>query len=943
MNCSSNDGNSIKLRPIAGGTIFVFNSEQYGMFKTVSDRINKLKEDQEKNFIPMKVESLVAFGPFDRVIRLDVDDFCLVNTISSLPGISSQQIQCAYSVWSSHQEDANEKYFKPFCIITQLKIHNHLILRSGPEIEEAIAGLLSECLKEYVSEDVKIELMATLGWEEYFIFIRNYNGYLSLFRPIIEKIRGLTLYDLKYSLESKNRIFNFGNFEKIELNRKHIFLTTYSTPCYSLELSHSLEENFVRMLEEKGPQSLLSCDEVMKCSTLFNNVKLPSGKVLPEYFGNEKVSASLRLSIKPGHLKEVRKIISEVLGTYDERVCNKFFSIGRYDVYPWLAATRSCKELVIMFELLMFSLSGNLRGEEKYSEFMKRSQFYNSFTIISYIEEEKPQLKDSEEKGNEVKWESKHLMNEGGFVSQLEKLSLGYKGGVSIDEAFKKERKGSFILSKILPSSITIGLSRIFSLFDSCITDRFTCDSFIDMYPFMYRVREIIDTLEIDLSGTSGDDPLLSFSTNKGGNKKISLPESKKIARANSYALVKVFYDAIQRFYQGFSHRYLSSYPMMDKNETGVDFSGRLHRILSAVTGMQNLLLDDMDCHLKKGFTIISPYPHIRIYRDSFNVTEANVFHLFQPEIFYSMYHEIMHTFISADELSNLRNRLNELIEIFPNQLPGETIERIKLIFQEIAGDIILLKNGFYSNFKLYSFWYWLLLIQSKKDFDSHIILRFLLLSALEDIESRKIIFEFSDKEDTFEIRKPEVLINIFKRLISRLDYPKGIEYIINENIKVFFDSSNTEKNLIRTLGLFVFLLPTLESIHPFVISVLNQYVYPPDVIDNNIDQLYEKMPLRPEILTVGEKEKRQKSSIRMFRGILTFIYENRKHLICDSDSILNFSPSEVALRAKLFHFRIGLINTLQWESLNWKKKILEEEGIDLRYLITENQNEGIA
>ena len=398
--------------------------------------------------------------------------------------------------------------------------------------------------------------------------------------------------------------------------------------------------------------------------------------------------------------------------------------------------------------------------------------------------------------------------------------------------------------------------------------------------------------------------------------------------------LVGVFYTAIQHFYHGFVHRYMSSYPMMDKNETGVDFSGRLHRILSAITGMQNIMLDDLDCHLKKGFNVISPYPNIRIHRQSFNISEANVFHMFQPEIFYSMFHEIIHTFYHSKELQPFKKKLNELSEIVPDKLSPGTMTKVKDLFQEIVGDIFLLINGFSDNYRLYAFWYWLLLLQSQKKVDSHVIMRFLFASAIEDKKSRDMMFRHSTHPDNFILGDVAELFDIIDEIIRGLDFPEMILNNIISMVRSYYNSLNKQRQC-RLTTMFSILLPSVESLYPFIKHSLQKLSYSQNIGDD-YQELYKEMPLPPG----DNKNQRQTSSVRTFRGILKFIYENKEHLVCGNDSILNFSPDQTDLRKKLFHYRMALINTLEWESLHWKKKLIEDHGITFPVQLIRNSCE---
>ena len=57
-------------------------------------------------------------------------------------------------------------------------------------------------------------------------------------------------------------------------------------------------------------------------------------------------------------------------------------------------------------------------------------------------------------------------------------------------------------------------------------------------------------------------------------------------------------------------------------------------------------------------------------------------------------------------------------------------------------------------------------------------------------------------------------------------------------------------------------------------------------------------------------------------------------------DSIINFMPRREDLRLELFYYRMSLINTLQWESLHWKKNILESNGVEFTVTIEEGAGE---
>lgn len=951
-------GVSIELRPRegCGASIVVFNTIQQGMYEKFLNQLNTLEKDLETIQPDSNSQKYVAFGPFDNVIRFDVDDFCMVNQISSMAGVSSQQIQCVYSLWNyagkdigkykkmykeKHKQNAAASFF-PFCCITQLKVQNHLMLGHGPKLEEKVAGLIAERIKDYIDNpknraftgDLEVELMSTLGWDEFFIFMRNTRGFSSMFRPILKCIRPLTLVDLEASSG-----YEFEIDKGKKTRTKHLFLTSYSTPCFNMELCTIMDNFLAAEMKKKEKGSYINQRE-LDLDKIYEAV-IPGE--LKELYGSDEIKVSTRLSVKPGHRERVQHVTHMVLKgsrgwpSQGVPVIDDIFSIGRYDMYPWLNTALTCKEFISYFGLLTFSLAGNIPKTEKFYIILKYTQFYNSFTIISYPEESQgfTPCEGSAPPGVDE-------LDEGGFIRQLGYLALG---GLDDTETPKikydplmEVYENRDILRKHFPMSILNGLTRIFSLFDSCIMDRFMVDSFLDMYPFMKRVRDIFDTVEYDPEyGTKG----LSFkiaAPGKGNESlTIYLPES-----GGGYdPLTTVFQGAIERFYRGFVHRYMSSYPMMDKNEAGIDYSGRLHRILSAITGMQNLLMDDLDCYNKKGFNVISTMPTIRISRGSFNVTESNVYFLFQVETFFVLHHEIIHTLIHSKEKKG--NRLYGIIDDALKSLPPMAEEARDLprrVLEEMAGDMLALRNIYIDNYMVFGYWYWLMILKFKNRIDSQVILRFLVLSYTMCSECAGVFEKYAGQNGEIYFNDSSQISRLCIEILDRIGCPPSMIEKIKPRIESY--ASRWRKREAGELKRFNFNFNRIReifySIRPGLDSSIREFCYgdslPAGQVagENEIDY---KSPIRPVI----EKKRHQSSSIFLFRHLVSFLYENRESLAYEEDSIINFEPRHQALRRDLLHYRIALINTLQWESLEWKKEMLQENGIRFTVRIKE-QNE---
>lgn len=901
---------AIRMKPISKGSIFVFNCIQQGLYNEFENQIRGIQKDLRKYDDDALVDRFISFGPFDKLIRVDrISDFSVVNKFSSLAGVSSQQIQCAYKIWEKVVKGRDFKKEPHFGIITQLKIQNHLILGNGPHAEEFIAELLINKLTG-IGDHIEIELLATLGWDEFIIILKNFEGYRSLFEPIVSIIRQLKLSDLEEL--AKNLKGAEVNYDNIDPEKKHLFMATYSTPYYSQVIGDKLEDLFTQHLS--GNKEKFVQYKSVNLQELKNKLNLR------ENFGDEEIHVSTRLSIKPGHLKQVNGIIQHVFDDYETEanrggehtIPEQLCSIGRYDVYPWLGRRMMCWQFVVCFELLRFSICLNTKRKCEFKKTVVKSQYYNSFTIVSHEKELETVSK------SYIRNILKQEGTEGLFIGQMRDILLGDYGGKSIHQVCNNRP----ILRDNVSDSIVQGLSRIFSLFDSCIMDRFTCDSFLDIYPFMMRLREIINTIELD------DKKSLSINIQKR-TKTINLPEFTSKDETHTI-LIRLFDKAINHFYHGLRNRYLSSYPMMDKNETGVDFSGRLHRILSGVTGMQNLLLDDLGCHRGKGFNVISTYPHISIQKGSFNISKANVFQLLQVEAFCLIYHEIFHSFVYHEDMEGVINKLLELSRILPPEALITSLEKRKFLLEEMAGDIFLLNNAFAGDLSLFGYWYWMFHLKTKGKIDSNFLIIFILLSALEHPAMERIYNSYLNNSSEIEtIIRKETIISLLLEMIANLKLPEAMVSMIENDINKFFNSQMGRRSIKPIIMNLDILYSGLDAIYDEVKTKLNSFCYS-RVTATSPSDIY--APLYPmDIEDENNRRRRQWASIIVFRNIIRFIYQHRKFVDYARNGLLNFTADKKKLRLSLFQLRMALINTLAWEAVYWKKDLLNKEGIQFK------------
>lgn len=973
--------------PLNGGVVLVFNSIQQGMYRKFRREIDNLKDYFKKQHLTVPCEMFAAFGPFDNILRFNTDDFSVLTPLSSLSYVSSQQIQYAYPIWKSTdgektQEGKKPENRRPFCLITQLKIQNHLSLFKGPEIEPAVARMIIEAIQSHLKKEIngqdnakeyhpgeipEVEVMASLGWDEFLIFSRCRKGFSSMVSLILDSIRQKTLADLE-------KFMNDGFYPGDDdcKRKKHIFLTTHTTPGFEMDLMSFVEEEIRTAYEMKrnhnndaaervsshrvsDTKTILTLQDLETEFQIYKKIKNRYG--YQDEYEFDSISVSTRLSVKPGHCSIVRQIINKIMenkwpqephpglnNTHSDSSNNAegIYSIGRYDMYPWLAERFSSMELAVRFGLLIFSLAGNLIqdgnpshdsdsvSDDEHGLYLSRTQYYNSFTIISlpFVDREP-----------DIDAEILIPEKQGAFLKGLyDKLALSKKNNRSIPEQIQ----GNALLREWIPLPVINGLARIFALFDSCLTDRFTCDTFLDMLPFMRRLSDIINSIEMNeednivfrISGVDRDEK----------QEYCSLPEWNSNPGRKADVLTELFDNAINRFYRGFSHRFLSSYPMMDKNETGVDFSGRLHRVLSATTGMQNILFADLNFHMEEGFNTVSNYPGIRIYRDSFNTTESNVLNLFQLETFCVFYHEIIHS-ISRERKapgSIVREAIDNICETFMGHSDYQARESLRILMEELAGDIFMLKTAFNDDFSHYTFWFWLMIVKRKKQLDSQILYRFLLLA--QERNALDILKTISEQPDP----KGDDIHKLLWAAPPEGVLPKPLKEMMEKEITGFIRDH---------------LLDAPSRIHKFwmafqILSRAAKYLYKKTVPaydsccenykadrGNRYDswvsthatpirpEKYSTEPQRSDDPRVNSSEalprlKRQKSSIRLLRKTLTFIYQQRERLLWETDSIINFSPEESELRLSLFRLRIALLNTLQWEALRWKAEMLESSMV---------------
>lgn len=181
----------------------------------------------------------------------------------------------------------------PFIGITSLKINNHLLIGNGLFLVELIYKELWNILNNKFSDEIKYIITDSFSWNEINILFFA-NSFVAI-NAVIQKIRELSLDNLKsvYTSDEKIQYIKekaLGNNFKIKGNigNSHLFVTTH---------------------------------------TVFGFDKV----AINEQHYKENINLHVKLSVKPGHKKEVLKQIDEFEKKYDVSLNQKQSIVGKSD------------------------------------------------------------------------------------------------------------------------------------------------------------------------------------------------------------------------------------------------------------------------------------------------------------------------------------------------------------------------------------------------------------------------------------------------------------------------------------------------------------------------------------------------------------------------------------------------------------------------------------
>ncbi len=887
--------------------IFALHAIRAGTDELFREEITKCEQrmSSERAGAGARTQSFFELGPFDVLTKFDTDDISLVREISQVSGRTSQQILIGYrpSLLSWLQDEAAGDVFTggeavepdklPLACLMQLKIQSHLLFAGGSRMEHAVHELIRDELRR-AKEEIKpgqavtYEIYATLGWEEFIIWARG-NSFEAINLPL-HRLRSCTVDVLNKQLQKLyGRCVAISKedsaAEKLEdsecLKRRHVFATTYTIPGIEWEKFLQLRT----LTKDLLPGYCSGADGVEDIPDLLRDIRSKADLAIAP---DDRVKVFSRISVKPGHEEYIWPKLKKIWALRDpEARCRsrEYLNMGRYDIWPWDGEEVLTTDFVIEFILLYSILT---TGADTHS----LGDIYSTLTDLSVP--------------LDAKKYSRHREAEGSLLPKyLDRLSPAATGMLGEDWPIAKDE---------LPPVLRDYMVSAFSFYDSAIRDRFTFEIFLDMYPFMnlwYKVLQSIHQTE----QTSGVKRYHYRLVHGGPAFRL---RSKGDRRREEF-LCMVMARTVELFYQGVRQRYFSSFPMSDKTELPLDFPGRVHRCLGALAGMQNRLLEAMNKPESAGFPVISFFPFMRIERGPFSISQVSPLHLYCPELLSLVFHEIIHC-LAESGFGGIQNSVRSAAARAPHVLTFMTTNRLLLFMEEMAGDYFVYRMAHKGNLDQCIYFYWLIMGWFRKQINSHILLRLLILSALFEETGegwprwREVTRNL--EHDVADQLKPEDIDSRLRELLDRAKLPDNIRDWLNVRLDEFL-----AEHLEHLTMIVQFLLCITEFIATESRILLDKYEA----------KIIEILSADPVFQADDGYEKRTSCSVDALRMLTKFIYDNRVDLNVCSEGILNFSSTDKdgqSKRRDLLKLRVEFINMLFDESLCWRVNILRNKDI---------------
>ncbi|MEW6608208.1 MAG: hypothetical protein AB1414_12320 [bacterium] len=418
-------------------------------------------------------------------------------------------------------------------------------------------------------------------------------------------------------------IFHSDSYEKI----KKCILKLRELPKSELEILQKDNDNKGHVLSTTFTNVGFEFDLLSKEKELVTSkLDLIKGNIIPKIY----------ICCKPGHMNSVKKTITT---SFNNDLCVEAL-FGKDDLLIEFTSVYPTKDFI-----------------KNMMDFVKIDK--NTSSIHSIATEILFDSSLCEGPNRAIKGEERSAPTEYAFSS------------IEIDNALKN-------LPDDIPENLKITTRNMFSLYNSCISNRFIYDSFVDMRSFMEGIL-------------------------------------RRTENAKNISSLKEIIDFLKGTFKvfelGFRNRYYASYPVSEINDPTLEYKGGIQRLLTAIGYLQRATHYKLKTNERnyeyKGFCVIGNTEKILSSYRIGGILQVNTDHLFYPEKLFQLWHEDGHAFFIDEKIENKPEIKREEKLILIKCKNEEEKKELKILIKDIFSDIFAYRYGFNKNLDLFinSFW----------------------------------------------------------------------------------------------------------------------------------------------------------------------------------------------------------------------------------------------
>ena len=691
----------------------------------------KLEEELGSLYKPLIYST---FGEFDLAAIMVIDDMDILSRLSLIDMCRTQQFIFGSLPCSSEKlahlftdNKSNESRKKNNLIgIAQLKINSFYNIEYGNELMEPIETLiLQHCGKkacggirvkyENEKEDItpptlgnltRIFIIDSLGWNEITLLMlsNNYSDIMQIFMDL----KNTTFNDLQEALGKDNQQLPDPKLiERIlsNSNSKYSNLHLFSATNLILGFKYSLFEKFLEkdfdlaLIEKNLPPD--EVDELKKC------------RVKPLTF----------IMTKPGHESELTRGIPPLFNTNEattqgekEKAIKIVYS-GKENVvvtypcdyfreqkmssgecfYPMNIYGADCSDIKKCRNLNNYQNNKN----PIFINFLELLSNLNKLRFSSdtqhHIFETKTNI------GVEVDFEKRDIPPEHLRLVQFVREKAGFD--------FYEIKDMRDTLRKINISRNLISLfAHAFSIFNITAKDYACLDSYIELFPYLNSLKDYVNdfTILIESLSVNHNTNLKDIINDLNNGRQLDNRSNRLFVKwGNSGRLLS---KALDYFHKAFTQRFSSGFYTQELTDITMYYKGGAQQILTCMDGFLNALLSGLvkEPQDQFGLTLISSVPEITVTNILGPVIEMNLFHLYQPERWVNLFHEIGHyLYFTKDEIFQLEiEELNKIKKILLEK-PQYFADVLFKMIEEVFCDLFLFYFGFLGDKDLFFKHFW--------------------------------------------------------------------------------------------------------------------------------------------------------------------------------------------------------------------------------------------